>query len=246
MVAIQSRAKMALIFLDACRDNPLAEQLQRSAKGASRSAVVARGLAPMTIRNPDTLLVFAAAPGKTASDGVGGNSPFTTSLLQNMAQPGIEIELMLKRVTRDVVQLTKGAQVPERLSRLTSEFVFNAGVNAAQPPRTAPALLPRAHAVERAPAPTESANCTSIGSALPGRVTVRVGSKLCAQEPPDFAEIREIGASWITYAENNGFNKACEVGQLCRFGWTGSPLFAISISDLGNNVRSAVLLPRRN
>lgn len=122
--AIEKRVGVTLVFLDACRDNPLATELQRSAKGADRSAAVPRGLAPMTIRNPDTLVVFAAAPGRTASDGAGRNSPFTEALLRNIEAPGVEIELMMKRVTRDVVQATKGAQVPERLSRLTTEFVL--------------------------------------------------------------------------------------------------------------------------
>lgn len=124
ITAIEKRAGVTLVFLDACRDNPLATELQRSAKGADRSAAVPRGLAPMTIRNPDTLVVFAAAPGRTASDGRGQNSPFTTALLENINAPGVEIELMMKRVTRDVVQATNGEQVPERLSRLTTEFVL--------------------------------------------------------------------------------------------------------------------------
>lgn len=122
--AIEKRSKITLVFLDACRDNPLAEQLQRSVVGRDRSAAVPRGLAPMK-GNPDTLLVFAAAPGRTASDGAGRNSPFTAALLSNMREPGVEIELMMKRVTRDVHQATKGQQTPERLSKLTSEFAFH-------------------------------------------------------------------------------------------------------------------------
>jgi len=122
--AIEKRAKITLVFLDACRDNPLADELQRSMKGRSRSAAIPRGLAPMKIRNPDTLLVFAASPGRTASDGSGQNSPFTTALLNNIDQPGVEVELMMKRVTREVHQATRGEQTPERLSRLTSDFVF--------------------------------------------------------------------------------------------------------------------------
>jgi uncharacterized caspase-like protein len=125
--AMEQRAHVTLVFLDACRDNPFAEQLQRSLRGADRSAVAPQGLAPMQIRNPDTLLVFAAAPGRTASDGAGGNSPFTTALLKNMTVPNVEIELMLKGVTRDVSQATKGEQVPERLSRLTSDFYLRGG-----------------------------------------------------------------------------------------------------------------------
>jgi uncharacterized caspase-like protein len=123
--SMEERAKITLTFLDACRDNPLAEELQRSILGKDRSAAVARGLAPMTIRNPDTLVVFAAAPGKTASDGIGGNSPFTSAMLHHMEAPGEDVELVMKRVTREVHDGTGGQQVPERLSRLTSDFALN-------------------------------------------------------------------------------------------------------------------------
>jgi Caspase domain len=250
LAAIEKRAKLALIFLDACRDNPLAEALQRNAKGAGRTAAIARGLAPMSIRNPDTLLVFAAAPGKTASDGVGTNSPFTSALLQNIREPGVEIELMLKRVTRDVVQATNGEQVPERLSRLTSEFVFNRAAARLAPPLPLPTSRPNEAAKTTAPpvpSPSDTrSSCIAIGPTLTGRVQVEVGSRLCAQNPPDFAEVREIGSTWVTYGENNGFNKSCEIGQLCRFGWSGSPLFTVSILELAGGAKSAVLLPRRN
>lgn len=125
--ALEARAAITLVFLDACRDNPLAEALARNIPGAGRSAAVPRGLAPMTLRAPGTLVVFAAAPGKTAADGTGTNSPFTTALLRHIPEPGVEIELTMKRVTRDVAAATGGEQVPERLSRLTAEFVFNPG-----------------------------------------------------------------------------------------------------------------------
>lgn len=122
--AIEKRSKIALIFLDACRDNPLADELQRTAVGKNRSATVPRGLARMDINNPNTLVVFATAPGRTASDGKGRNSPFTEAVLKHMAEPGVEIEQMLKRVTLDVHQATRGEQIPARLSQLTSMFVF--------------------------------------------------------------------------------------------------------------------------
>lgn len=125
VLAMEKRARITLTFLDACRDNPLAETLQRSILGASRSAAVPRGLAPMAIRNPDSLVVFAAAPGKTASDGAADNSPFTTAMLRHIETPGEDIELVMKRVTREVHQSTGGEQTPERLSRLTSDFSFH-------------------------------------------------------------------------------------------------------------------------
>lgn len=123
--AIEERAKITLTFLDACRDNPLANALQRAIAGKDRSAAVPSGLAPMSIRNPDTLVVFAAAPGKTASDGDAANSPFTAAMLRHIETPGDDVELVMKRVTRDVNDSTRGEQIPERLSRLTSDFSLN-------------------------------------------------------------------------------------------------------------------------
>lgn len=129
IAAMEEKAQITLAFLDACRDNPLGDELKRSITGSDRSAAVPRGLAPMSIRNPDTMVVFATAPNKTAQDGSGQdgsgqNSPFTEAMIRNMAIPGLEIEHMMKRVSRDVAQATKGEQTPERLSKLTSDFVF--------------------------------------------------------------------------------------------------------------------------
>lgn len=123
--SMEERARITLTFLDACRDNPLAEALQRSILGNNRSAAVPRGLAPMAIRSPDSLVVFAAAPGRTASDGTPGHSPFSAAMLRHMETPGDDIELVMKRVTREVHDMTHGEQVPERLSRLTSDFSLN-------------------------------------------------------------------------------------------------------------------------
>src|SRR5271166_495621 len=73
----------------------------------------------------NTLIVYATAPGEAASDGAGRNSPFTASLLKHIETPGLEIELMFKRVTADVLNSTSGTQQPERLSRLQSELVLS-------------------------------------------------------------------------------------------------------------------------
>jgi len=120
---MEGRAKTSLVFLDACRDSPFVERLKRSMTG-NRSASVGRGLARIGLETRDTLLVYATAPGQVAADGVGRNSPFTTAFLQHVAAPGVEIESVMKRVTASVRSLTRGAQEPERLSRLSTEFYF--------------------------------------------------------------------------------------------------------------------------
>src|SRR3977135_2377250 len=71
-------AKVKLVFLDACRDNPFAARI-RSAT-APRSVNVQTGLAEMK-SGQGTLLAFATGPGQTALDGeTGTNSPFTRAL----------------------------------------------------------------------------------------------------------------------------------------------------------------------
>lgn len=263
--AIEKRAAITLVFLDACRDNPLAEELLRSTKGASRSAAVPRGLAPMTIRNPDTLLVFAAAPGKTASDGSGRHSPFTSALLQNISNPGIEIELLMKRVTRDVVQATNGAQVPERLSRLTTEFVFNTAKDGptlkappATPPSTTvsatkPTLSPAAPAVRPdvrvASVPRMEkrggSNCVILGQ-LSDPLAVRSGMRICADAGNDHAMIKRVTTSAVVYAVNGGFEISCNTKELCQFDWPGAPMFNVRIVPAadGSGAAQAELVAR--
>ena len=80
-----SDAKVKLVFLDACRDNPFAAKI-RSAK-ATRSVNVQTGLAEMK-SGEGTLIAFATGPGQTALDGEAGtNSPFTRALMANIARP---------------------------------------------------------------------------------------------------------------------------------------------------------------
>jgi uncharacterized caspase-like protein len=74
-----SDARVKLVFLDACRDNPFAARI-RSAK-ATRSVNVQTGLAEMK-SGEGTLIAFATGPGQTALDGEAGtNSPFTRALM---------------------------------------------------------------------------------------------------------------------------------------------------------------------
>jgi peptidylprolyl isomerase len=130
---VENAAKVSIIVIDACRDNPLADKLRRRVRLENRSANVAEGLAPLSVIGSNTLVVYATVSGEVAKDGEGRNSPFTAALLKHMRTPGLEVELMFKRVTADVLKATKGTQQPERLSRLQSEVVFLAAQSNASP-----------------------------------------------------------------------------------------------------------------
>jgi Caspase domain/WD domain, G-beta repeat/Anaphase-promoting complex subunit 4 WD40 domain len=125
---LERQAGTTLLFWDACRDNPLADELLRSIAPSALSApseAVRGGAAALPPRIGDTLIVFSAAPGKKALDGGGDLSPFAESLGRHIASPNVEIESMLKQVTAEVLERTQQFQRPERLSQLTRDFYFH-------------------------------------------------------------------------------------------------------------------------
>jgi uncharacterized caspase-like protein len=119
--AMEHSTKVNLVFLDACRNNPLAENLARSM--GTRSGSVGRGLAKIG-SGVGSLISFATQPGNVALDGEGKNSPFTTALLKHLGTPGQDITRDLVMVRRDVLEATKGQQVPWDNSSLTGEVIL--------------------------------------------------------------------------------------------------------------------------
>lgn len=111
-----------IIFLDACRDNPLARNLARSM--GTRSAGVGRGLAP-TESGVDTLISFSTQPGNVALDGTGRNSPFAGALVKQLLGNRDNVADMLIAVRRDVMKATANRQVPWEHSALTTNFYFS-------------------------------------------------------------------------------------------------------------------------
>ena len=111
-----------IILLDACRDNPLARSFA-SHLPPTRSAAVATGLAAYSAVGTGTLIAYATAPGQTALDGQGKDSPFTTSLLHFLPTPGLEIRQMLTRVRAEVAAQTGNRQIPWDNSSLMGDVI---------------------------------------------------------------------------------------------------------------------------
>src|ERR1700681_3907480 len=116
-------AKVKLVFLDACRDNPFAAKIKADA--SARSASVQAGLAEMK-SGAGTLIAFATGPGQTALDGQGGtNSPFTQALMANITQPGVEIQQAMTQVRAQVNEETKKGQLPWGHTNLIGAVYLN-------------------------------------------------------------------------------------------------------------------------
>ncbi len=126
MKTVKHSAGASLIFVDACRDNPLAGELARSMGKSSRSAA-SRGLARVAPKRTGKgmVIAFATADGKTASDGEGANSPFTTALLNNLGAANTDITTVMSRVTGEVLETTNQVQRPWVESSLTGSVILN-------------------------------------------------------------------------------------------------------------------------
>lgn len=119
---IDREGKTTIVFLDACRDNPLARNLARSM--GTRSTAIGRGLAAAST-GLGTFIAYATQPGNVALDGEGTrNSPFTTALLKHMRIAGRNLPATMIEVRKDVVAATNGRQVPWDHSALTGDFYF--------------------------------------------------------------------------------------------------------------------------
>lgn len=111
-----------LVFLDACRDNPLAAVLAKSS-GAPAST----GLAEIQVENSGagTLVAFATSPNEVAYDGGGEHSPFSAALLAHIGEPNTPMTQVMTEVTGDVFKATAGKQRPWMNASLTKEVMLN-------------------------------------------------------------------------------------------------------------------------
>ncbi|MBK8456550.1 MAG: caspase family protein [Phyllobacteriaceae bacterium] len=123
--AVNAVAPVSLIVLDACRDDPFGGGTGggRSAKPVSDKvrAAVKPGLGRIG-KAENTLIAFSASPGETASDGEGGNSPFSDALSRYLPTDGLEIRSVLTLVQQEVYDRSRGRQLPYVESGLPKLF----------------------------------------------------------------------------------------------------------------------------
>jgi uncharacterized caspase-like protein len=114
-----AKARINLVILDACRNNPFVR--------GSRSAQ--QGLAAMEAPI-GSLIAYATSPGQVASDGLGKNGLYTEYLVREIERPGLKVEDVFKRVRAAVRQASNGRQVPWENTSLEGDFYFRPGESA--------------------------------------------------------------------------------------------------------------------
>jgi uncharacterized caspase-like protein len=139
--AMEASSKTNVLFLDACRNNPLARNLARNM--GTRSTQIGQGL-KSTEAGVGTLISFSTAPDTVASDGAGRNSPYAGALLKHIASSTDDLNTILINVRKDVRQETNGQQVPWEHSSLEGRFYFNPAAATADPVKVGPQGLSEA------------------------------------------------------------------------------------------------------
>lgn len=104
-----------IVVLDACRNNPYSRGFRS----------VEEGLAPVYVAPTGSIISFATAPGKTASDGDGKNGLYTQELIKAMKIPNKNLEEVFKEVRINVAKISSNEQIPWTNSSLMGEFYFN-------------------------------------------------------------------------------------------------------------------------
>jgi hypothetical protein len=119
---LQQAKTLRILVLDSCRDNPLAEQLKRSI-GPTRAMSLQRGLAK--IDSPEGMIVsYSTQAGRTAADGTGHNSPYTTAFLKHIEEQN-EVGTVFRRIAADVYDTSGREQLPELSLSFVGEFYLH-------------------------------------------------------------------------------------------------------------------------
>jgi uncharacterized caspase-like protein len=120
-----------LVFLDACRNNPLTRSFRSGARGLAR-VDAPRG----------SFVGYSTAPGDVSVDGESSNSPYALALVEELNTPGISIEEAHRAVRGKVLAATNQRQTPWDSSSLTGAVILK---KAAEQPQVA-AVAPSAGA----------------------------------------------------------------------------------------------------
>ena len=166
---------VSLVFLDACRDNPLASTLTRSLGLSTRSAV-SRGLAQMDVSGAGQglAIAFATSPGEVAYDGAGTHSPFTSALLNHIEARDADITEVMSRVTGDVLRSTDEKQRPWLNASLTGPVVLNPAPLVPAAPEVQVAALSTA---QQTGVPTTAAPVAALPSAARSGATSNIDAQ---------------------------------------------------------------------
>ncbi|SFV70208.1 hypothetical protein MNB_SV-13-242 [hydrothermal vent metagenome] len=124
------RAKLAILLLDACRNNPFSRSFSRGGT---------RGLAQVSSNQQNYIISYATEAGAETQDGNGKNSPYALALKEFLTQP-LEVSTLLKKVKNRVARSTSPQQIPYVDDRYVGEYRLSEGSGTCSKVITVPAV----------------------------------------------------------------------------------------------------------
>jgi uncharacterized caspase-like protein len=134
--SVDGTKRLGLIILDACRDNPFVTTMRRPRATPLRglplvaptwpTLIESTGLTLVEPTSRNTLVAYAAKAGNSAEYGNAEHSPFTTALLNNLFEPGLDVRLAFGRVRDEVFKNTSHQQEPFVMGSLGGEHRIGA------------------------------------------------------------------------------------------------------------------------
>ncbi len=158
---ISGAARLKMVVLDACRNNPFIANMS----SPSGKKYVSQGLTAPAWQGDNTLIAYAAAAGAVTPDGTpGGTSPYTASFLEALAGPPRDVGLFMRVVGAGMRERTGSSSLPFVYSSIPpEELIINSGNSTTVEPVpaeiTTAAILTRPAAVPQ-PVPTPATTPT--------------------------------------------------------------------------------------
>ena len=211
------------MLVDACRNNPLARSMQRTAATRTVSGGSFADLNEDLLGN-ETLVAYAAAAGTTAADGRGRNSPYTAALLSHLETP-LEIGLLFRRVRAQVLSATNGAQRPHEYHSLVGEHYLtrtlatgaSVSVTAAAPAEPALADPPRSDPPEIDVTELHIASLRELAEAGDAEAQTELGERY--EDGHDVGRDYWLAVSWYRRAAEQGYARGqTNVGRMYGLG----------------------------
>lgn len=108
--AMNAQPRQKILFLDSCRLSPIEGKFTQKGTEHYRAGIHVN---------------YASQPGAPAIDGDNGHSPYASALQQVLETPGLEMPELSRRLRLNVLQATRGLQIPWDRSSLIMPVVLN-------------------------------------------------------------------------------------------------------------------------
>lgn len=243
---VNAGARVAIVVIDACRENPFAREGTRALGGTTR------GLSRLE-PTEGVFTLYSAREGQTALDHLSRdddsrNSVFTRVFVEKLKQPGLSLSELGDEVRDEVATLAERDghdQVPAFYNELRgARLVFLGGTAKPVPPNATPkppeAPPPPRPQVEAAIKPSAAAP-SALDCERPhgDYVTVKVAwddpdkGLLIRAAPGNAAEVKGVIPPAATGLDvSNCQGEWCQVKYRCQSGWAGSRFLSTRANEL--------------